>query len=499
MSAKAIPLGEAALDPRLLGARVPWRERQLELLRSLDGPESLHVWCLGRQSGKSSMAAVGALWNACLRPDLDEVLPAGDWRTTAVVSPSQEQSSRFVQKVAAAVEASPMLAAHAEIQRDRVDFRIPRVDRDGHRFIAKTQVVAMPANSKNIRGYTGAMCIIEEAAHLNDATGGPADDRRIADAIGSTLVMFGEQRCFLIISSMYGESGVFFETLEGVQAGEIPNSRAVIATTEEMWPDISQAFLQSERKRLGDEAFDREYNCVASTGAGSFFDLSGLAYDKGPTAPEDGRNWVCGMDPALHADSYGYAVVGESVHTPGLLVVGVMGAIKPGAKRRSFEMRRKREDETLRKVWQAIESYQPRVVSDQANADAVKDYFQRMGAPTKIVYLTGPTQMAAFTSLRSRIDDGSVHLWRCAQLIDELKRVSVKGADKIHLRRHGDSHADIASALALSAYELRHVSGVPEGKIVGGLSLSRRIEQAQQARANGWQGSDGESILDWRF
>ena len=198
---------------------MPWRERQLELLRSLDGDESLHVWCLGRQSGKSSMAAAAAVWNACLRPDLDEVLPRGDWRATPVVSPSQEQSSRFISKVAAAVEASPMLAAHAELQRDRIDFRIPRVDRNGQKFIAKTQVIAIPANSKNIRGLTGAMCIIEEAAHLNDATGGPADDKRLFDAIGSTLTMFGERRCFLIISSMYGESGVFFETLEGVQSG----------------------------------------------------------------------------------------------------------------------------------------------------------------------------------------------------------------------------------------------------------------------------------------
>jgi hypothetical protein len=86
-----------------------------------------------------------------------------------------------------------------------------------------------------------------------------------------------------------------------------------------------------------------------------------------------------------------------------------------------------------------------------------------------------------------------------AALIEELKRVSVKGVDKIYLRRAGDSHCDIASALALAAFELRFSTGVPEGKPVGGLSLSRRFDEAQQGRANGWTGDEGRSIFHQRF
>jgi hypothetical protein len=496
----AITLARAIRDPRLLGGRVPWRSQQLDLLRTLDGPESLHVWCLGRQSGKSSMAAAAAVWNATLRSDLDEVLPVGEWRTTPVVSPTEEQSRNFISKAVANVEASPLIAAHADIRGDRIDFKIPRVDQHGKRFTAKTRILAMPASSKSIVGLTGSMVVVEEASRFNDATGGPADDKRIFEAIGPTLTVFGERSCTLIISSMYGESGAFFETLTQVQAGEIPNAVAVIATTQEMWPEISQDYLDAQRKKLGDEAFDREYNCVASTGAGSFFtNLGALDNDDSPVAPEDGRNWVCGQDAAFHRDLYGYAVVGESVHVPGQLVVGAMGAIKPGGKLRSFESRRKREDATLRAVWKAIEPYQPRVVADQANADAVKDYFQRMGAPTKIVSLTGPIQTAAFTSLRSRLDDGSLRLWKHTPLIEELRRVSVRGADRIYLRRQGDSHADIASALALAAYELRHATGTPEGKPVGGPSLSRSIEEALRGRAEGWPGKSGRSIINEMF
>jgi hypothetical protein len=287
----AITLARAIRDPRLLGGRVPWRSQQLDLLRTLDGPESLHVWCLGRQSGKSSMAAAAAVWNATLRSDLDEVLPVGEWRTTPVVSPTEEQSRNFISKAVAIVEASPLIAAHADIRGDRIDFKIPRVDQHGKRFTAKTRILAMPASSKSIVGLTGSMVVVEEASRFNDATGGPADDKRIFEAIGPTLTVFGERSCTLIISSMYGESGAFFETLTQVQAGEIPNAVAVIATTQEMWPEISQDYLDAQRKKLGDEAFDREYNCVASTGAGSFFtNLGALDNDDSPVAPEDGRN-----------------------------------------------------------------------------------------------------------------------------------------------------------------------------------------------------------------
>jgi hypothetical protein len=459
-----------ALDPALLGARITWRPSQLELFRSLDDLSiNLQLWCLGRQSGKSSLASSVSVGNAALRADLDEILPIGEWRTTPVVSPTEDQSRLFILKAAALVESSPLLSAHADVKGDRIAFRIPRVDQHGHKFIAKSQILAMAANSKNMRGLTGAMVIVEEAAHLNDATGGPSDDVRIFEAIGPTLTAFGDLGVTLVISSAYGESGEFFKLLGEVQAGEIPNARAVVRTTEEMWPEVSQALLERERKKLGDEAFDREYNCVFSTGAGAFFgDLASLDYDDGPTAPEDGRNWICGQDAAFHRDLYGYCCVGESVHTPGRLVVGAMGAVKPGARRKSFTRKREREDATLEAVWKAIESYHPRVVADQHNSDAVKDYFEHQGATTKIVNLSGPIQTAAFTSTRSRLDDGSLVLWRHTPLIEELKRVGIKGVDKIYLRKAGDSHCDIASALALGCYELRHATGQPHGKPSGG-------------------------------
>ena len=44
----------------------------MELLTLLDGPERIHCWAIGRQAGKSSLAAAAAVHNATLRDDLDD-------------------------------------------------------------------------------------------------------------------------------------------------------------------------------------------------------------------------------------------------------------------------------------------------------------------------------------------------------------------------------------------------------------------------------------------
>jgi hypothetical protein len=88
----ALQYGAAARDARLLGASIKWRPEQLRLLDMLDGPESLVVHSLARQTGKSSMAAAAAVTNAALRADLDRMMPHGRWRYVPVISPSEDQS-----------------------------------------------------------------------------------------------------------------------------------------------------------------------------------------------------------------------------------------------------------------------------------------------------------------------------------------------------------------------------------------------------------------------
>ena len=124
----------------------------------------------------------------------------------------------------------------------------------------------------------------------------------------------------------------------------------------------------------------------------------------------------------------------------------------------------------LRKVAELIAPYEPRtIVSDQHQADAIRSYFGREGRHVKIVGLTGPLQTSMFVETRARLMDGSLRLWKFQPLIEELRRVRAgKTTESIVLPRFGDSHCDVASALALGVHELRHVTDMPEGHAIRG-------------------------------
>jgi hypothetical protein len=458
-----IPLLKAAQDARLLGSMFAWRPAQLELLGTLDGPAQLHLWALARQSGKSSMAAAAATDNAALSPELDDVVPHGKWRTVPVIAPSESQAKDFAAVCAALTESSSALADYAEIRVGEVLFRLPRVDEHGRKFTAKTVIRAMPASAPSIRGLTAALVVLEEMAHMADS-GGPADERRIWDAVGPMQTVFGSRAKVLGISTPYGESGLFAELFKQITAGMLPHGHAVRRTIEEMVPDIDADWLQARRLELGEAAYRQEFEAAFVAGGGSFFDLRGLELDGAPARPADCVSWTCGMDPAFFSDSYGCALVGRAVGDEGLLRVGDLFAVNPADLRpRSIEARRQREDVVLATVWERIEPYVGhglRIVTDQHQASAVESYFGRRGVEVVVVNLTGPKQTEAFVSLRARLQDGSLAMWDDAATLEELRRVRAgSNTESIVLPRFGASHCDIASALSLAVHEYRESAG----------------------------------------
>jgi hypothetical protein len=459
-----ISLAQAAQDPRLLGATMTLYPKQLELLQILDGPENTYVFSVGRQSGKSTLGAMAAVHNATLRPDLDALVPHGRVRYVLAAAPAEVQAREFVTLCAAMIDASPALARLATVKTDRIDFVLASG--------ARTAIRAMPANSRSVRGVSASMIVLDEFAHFID-TDGSASDARMFAALEPSTRVFGDLARILILSTPFGETGRFYELFMAAEDGVMPSSRAVRAPVWDVDERLDEAWRDRKRVEVGEDTFRQEYGAEWVAGGGQFFDLRGIEYAEEPARPEDGRNWVAGLDPAFHADTFGVAIVGESVERPGLLVTGTVAGIQPGGRLRSLDLRRGREDATLAKVLELLEPYVEhglRIVSDQHQADAVSSYFGRQGIAVDIINLTSTTQTAAFTSTRTRLLDGSLQLWKHGQLIEELRRVRAKDTETIVLQRFGGSHLDIASGLALAVYELRYVSGAPDGELVVGLS-----------------------------
>ena len=253
-------------------------------------------------------------------------------------------------------------------------------------------------------------------------------------------------------------------------------------------PDVDPEWLDARRAELGEALYAQEFEASFTDAGGSFFDLNEIEFDEAPALPGDATRWLAALDPAWHRDSFGVALIGQSREHRDELLVGELAALAPHGKARSFEQRRAREDATLAAVWELIAPFEPwKIVTDQHNSAAIESYFARRGVQVEVVNLTSPIQTAAFTSLRARLVDGSLRCWRHPELIEDLRRVRARDNETIQLPRYGDSHCDLAAALALGCYELRESGAPPEvGAAIGGGSrgLMGRYARVRRVRVN---------------
>jgi hypothetical protein len=484
----AVGLSRAVRDGRLLGAAISWWPAQLEIFDLIEAHRST-VLAIGRQSGKSSIAAAVAVWDATCRPALDAAMAPGRVRYALVACPGQEQGRELVELAEAIVDASPALRRLVSVRADRLDFRIPRRRPDGGEFEARTAIRALPANSRTVRGVSASALIYDEYAHFGDS-GGPGSDDRMWTALQPAARVFGAQSKVVVCSTPSGTSGRFFQLFESAEAGLLPSGCAVRAATAEVVPDIDPEWLDGQRVELGQALYEQEYEARFVSGAGSFFDdLDALEFEAGPVPPGDPRmDWVAALDPAFFGDRFGVVLLGQSRLAGDEIVVGSVAALEPAGNARSFDQRRAREDATLAAVWGLIAPYAPsRVVTDQHQSAAIESYFGRRGVRVETTHLSGPTQTAAFVALRSRLADGSLRLWRDPALIEDLRRVRARDSETIFLPRYGNSHCDLASALALGVSAL---TGRSAGRAVALPSITARLDgwDSSPLDSPGWLG-----------
>lgn len=439
-----VTLGQAARDPGAIGGCVPWWPAQLDLLDSLDTDIQTHIWALGRQAGKTSMAAAASIHNAAMRPDLDSILPRGRVRYILVAGAGQDQSFEFIRVCKGMLAQLPELEALTTQWTARIEFDL------GHGRVSCIR--AMPTWARSVRGLSASLVVLDEFAHVAQ-TAGPGADVQLYSAITPALRAFGARAKVLAISTPSGRTGKFYELFEEAAGGVLPSARAVQGTVHEIVPNIDQGWLDAQRAELGESLYAQEYEANFNEAGGAFFDLSQIEFADSEAYVEEGTDWVAAVDPAFHADSFGYALIGHSRAEPGRLLVGPVGAIRPEGEARSFDARRGREDATLEQVYSLIAPYAPvKLLGDQHQASAIQSFFGRRGIPCEIVNVTGTIQTASFVTLRARLVDGSVRCPRVPLLLEELRRVRAKEGEKVYLPRFGDSHCDAVVALALAVW-----------------------------------------------
>jgi hypothetical protein len=176
-----------------------------------------------RQSGKSTVTALLALWTAIYEG------PA----LILLLSPSQRQSSELFRTVIgfhARLEGAPSLSSETTLRAE---------------FLNGSRILALPGTEKTIRGYAGAdLVVIDEASRVED-TLLAAVRPMMATKAGGRLIA---------LTTPAGKRGWFYEAWT---KGEDWNRVRVAASD---CPRISKEFLAEELRELGAARFSEEYD-----------------------------------------------------------------------------------------------------------------------------------------------------------------------------------------------------------------------------------------------
>lgn len=211
-----------ALDPVAMAEDAgmtpdPW---QMDVLRSTSPRILLNC---SRQSGKSTVVSLLADHTAIYDPGL-----------ILLLSPTLRQSGELFRKCLATFNAlgRPVPTdAETQLQLELAN---------------GARLIALPGKDGTVRGYSGAkLLIVDEASRVSDD---------LYRAVRPMLAVSGGR--LVALSTPFGKRGWWFE--EWMNGGEVWERYRIPAT---MCPRIAPAFLEEERRSLGEWWFEQEYLC----------------------------------------------------------------------------------------------------------------------------------------------------------------------------------------------------------------------------------------------
>lgn len=177
-----------------------------------------------RQWGKSTVTAAKALHRAVYEAE----------SLTLVVSPSARQSGEFLRKAAGFAR--------------RLKLR-PKGDGDNAISLVLpngSRIVGLPGSEATIRGFSAvSLLLVDEASRVSD---------ELYLAIRPMLAV--SEGALWLLSTPFGKRGFFYEAW----AHGGPEWERVRVTAAEC-PRISAAFLEEERREMGERQFRQEYLC----------------------------------------------------------------------------------------------------------------------------------------------------------------------------------------------------------------------------------------------
>lgn len=433
-------LVEACDDPDLFGVELTPRQR--ELLAAVEAGSLLHVWALGRRSGKTLLSCLIGLWSCLLRPELREHVRRRERLYAVAVATNLRQSRIFVEQARSIVEGSPLLAGSVESVSD-----------DEIRFANRSVLAGFPCTARGGRGWPVACLLLDEAAHMLDTDGNQAAGP-VYRSLAPSVAQFGDMARILVASSPFGVDGWFADTFGTVEKGELEDAVCVQASTLSMRPGFQTAALELERRRDPD-GYRSEYEAEFVAAGGAFLDASRIAdavARRQELRPGEIVSPEAAADLAFTGDSSALVIVGLDPNEDRLrLAVARSWSPRPGQPL-SFGA-------TLDEIADVCLAHDVRELHiDQFSSAAVIEHLRERGMRAVVEATTAQSKSAMFLNLKQRLYEGELELYEHADLLAELRRIetaSTPGQATVRIRRLGSSHGDLATALALAVSKAR--------------------------------------------
>jgi len=195
---------------------------QKKLLR--DTPDKSLLLC-SRQSGKSTVSAVMALYNAIFKID----------SLVLIVAKARRQALELFRKVRDGLELVISLGI----------VNIKYETQSSIEFSNKSRIVAIPGKQDTIRGYSKvSFLLLDEAAFIPD------------DVYAAVRPMLAVSKGKIIaMTTPYGKRGWFFRAWDG------DSDWTRISITASDCPRITNEFINNEIEEIGDWRVRQEYMC----------------------------------------------------------------------------------------------------------------------------------------------------------------------------------------------------------------------------------------------
>jgi hypothetical protein len=254
---------------------------------------------LGRRSGKDRMASWVAVYEATANADAHRShVPPGELVGVAIVANSQRQARIILRW------------CREYLKRDGLDHLVVRDTGDELELSNGMVIVAMPCTARSTRGHAIAVVVFDEAAWFVDVDGSPMSGDELWQALVPATAQFPDGRV-LILSTPRWSSGWFADMCRTAISGEFADMRHWWATTRTMNPQISDEWLDGERRK-DEPSYLREYEARFDSGVGSALDGEAIlaAVRKGLPSlpPAAGVAYAVSIDPAVSGDTWSLLV-----------------------------------------------------------------------------------------------------------------------------------------------------------------------------------------------